>query len=135
MILTKCGYRCDLCLAYKENIEKKDQREILSDGWYKYFGFRIQPEDIVCEGCVSSENPKLIDDNCPIRPCVVAKDIDNCAHCEEYICEKLLTRIVDYKEKINFEYDDIPLEEYKNIIEPYESKNRLNRIKEELKIK
>jgi len=41
-IITRCGYRCDLCLAYKPNIEAHpENRQILSDGWYKYFGFRI----------------------------------------------------------------------------------------------
>jgi hypothetical protein len=39
-ILTRCGYRCDLCLAYKPNVLKNlENQKILSDGWYKYFGF------------------------------------------------------------------------------------------------
>lgn len=133
-ILTKCGYRCDLCLAYKENIEKEDNRKILSDGWYKYFGFRIEPEDIMCEGCVSCDNPKLIDNNCPVRPCVISKGLENCAYCTEYICDKLLERIVDYDEKINFDHHNIPTEDYENIVKPYESKKRLNEIRRKMKI-
>ncbi len=132
MILSKCGYRCDLCLAYKGNIEKEDKRQILSDGWFKYFGFRIEPEDIMCEGCVSCDNPKLIDNNCPVRPCVISKDIKNCAYCGEYICEKLLLRIVDYDEKINFDHSDIPDEDYENIVKPYESKKRLEEIRKRI---
>lgn len=45
-ILTKCGYRCDLCLAYKENVDKHDQRDILSDGWFEIYGFRIEPQNL-----------------------------------------------------------------------------------------
>jgi len=135
MILTKCGYRCDLCLAYKENIEREDNRKILSEGWFKYFGIEMKPEDIMCEGCVSCDNPKLIDNSCPVRPCVISKGIDNCAHCNDYICDKLMKRIVDYDEKINFDHDNIPFADYKNIVEPYESKKRLDRIREKLKMK
>ena len=35
-ILSRCGFRCDLCLAYKKDIGKNDQGQILSDGWFKY---------------------------------------------------------------------------------------------------
>ena len=39
--LTRCGYRCNLCLAYRPNIdEHPENRQKLSDGWHKYFGFR-----------------------------------------------------------------------------------------------
>lgn len=30
-IITKCGYRCDLCLAYTPNVEANDRRQLLSD--------------------------------------------------------------------------------------------------------
>ena len=50
-ILSRCGYRCDLCLAYLPNVEANESnRQILSDGWHSYFGFRIKPEETVCDG-------------------------------------------------------------------------------------
>jgi len=45
-ILARCGYRCDLCLAHKDNIEQNDQREFLSDTWHKIYGFRIPAKEI-----------------------------------------------------------------------------------------
>ena len=46
-ILTCCEYRCDLCLAYRSNVETNpSNRHILSDGWFKYFGFRIEPKKL-----------------------------------------------------------------------------------------
>jgi hypothetical protein len=128
-IITKCGYRCDLCLAYKPNVEKKDQRQILSDGWYNIFGFRVEPEDIICDGCVSCENPKLIDTECPVRPCAIEKKVDNCAYCDEYICEKLKQRIVnriDLEKKLNRK---LIQSEYDLFVKPYESKKRLDEIR------
>ena len=132
-IITKCGYRCDLCLAYKPNVEKKDQRSLLSDNWFNLYGFRIEPNDIVCEGCVSGENPLLIDKNCPVRPCVVLKGIDNCAYCDEYICNKLKQRIVSrdsIEDKLNKKLSD---KEYELFVKPYESKVRLDKIRESQK--
>ena len=129
-ILTRCGYRCDLCLAYKPNIDSNpSNREILSDGWYKYFGFRLLPEEIYCDGCMT-DDPKLIDKNCPVRPCVISKGLDNCSQCDDYICDKLTQRIViyeDIKGKVNAE---IPEEDYLCFIRPYENKRRLDDLRE-----
>ena len=45
-ILMRCGYRCDLCLAYEPNVARNpSNREKLSDGWHKYFGFRLTPAE------------------------------------------------------------------------------------------
>ena len=47
-ILTRCGYRCDLCLAYRPNVAKNpSNQQKLSDGWFKYFGFRLPPSEII----------------------------------------------------------------------------------------
>jgi len=131
-VLAKCGYRCDLCLAYKPNVEKEDRREELSDGWHRLFGFRIPPEKIVCEGCVSSENPQLIDDGCPVRPCVVARGFENCAHCDEFVCEKHKKRGVRrefLEEDLGKKIDD---RDYERFVKPYESEDRLHKIRESL---
>jgi hypothetical protein len=80
-VLTRCGYRCDLCLAYRPNVEAHpENRQILSDGWHTYFGFRIPADQICCDGCMS-EDPKLIDTACPVRPCVLERGLASCATC------------------------------------------------------
>jgi hypothetical protein len=128
-MLTRCGYRCDLCLAFKPNVEKNPaNRKKLSDGWRKYFGFRISEEKICCEGCLA-ENPMLIDAKCPVRPCVLQKGLDNCAQCGRYICGKLRQRIVrieDIRKKTGAE---IPDEEYRSFIRPYENYLRLEELR------
>ena len=53
-MLTRCGYRCDLCLAYAPNVSAHpENQQILSDGWFQYFGFRLPPEQIYCDGCLA----------------------------------------------------------------------------------
>ena len=99
-LLTRSGYRCDLCLAYKENIENEDQREVVSDGWEKCFGFRIPANQIYCEGCLSEGNPKLIYTECPVRACVIELGLNNCSECDEYPCEKFKQREVTHEKII-----------------------------------
>ncbi len=124
-ILTRCGYRCDLCLAYRPNVEQNpSNQQKLSDGWYKYFGFRIPPEKILCEGCMA-ENPRLIDQTCPVRPCVMVKGLENCASCDEFICAKLTERLVVFEEIRDRLQLEIPVEERTCFILPYENKARL----------
>jgi len=135
-IVTRCGYRCNLCLAYKENIKDKSVQQKVSDGWFKYYGFRIPAEEIYCDGCLSQgEGAKLIDPNCPVRACVIEKKIENCAHCEKYICEVLKSRIVNYNSIAERIKEPIPKEDYENFIKPYESRKVLNNIRRKLKLK
>ena len=125
-VLTRCGYRCDLCLAYRPNIEKDpSKQQKLSDGWYKFFGFRIEPENIICDGCME-DHPKLIDQSCPVRPCVIAMGLDNCAECDQYVCEKLKVRIVLYEEVRQRYGKEISEGDHLRFIKPYENKRRLD---------
>lgn len=125
-ILTRCGYRCDLCLAYKPNVAQNPSNpKKLSDGWFKYFGFRLPAEAICCDGCMA-DNPKLIDTSCRVRPCVIESGLDNCSQCEQYVCEKLAQRLVvleEVKARISAE---IPQDDYVCFIKPYENKLRLD---------
>jgi hypothetical protein len=124
-IISRCGFRCDLCMAYKPNLLKNPgSAQILSDGWFKYFGFRVQPEHIHCEGCLNLEFIPL-DSDCPVRPCVSEKKYSTCAECGEFICGKLESRIVD-RSAIQKELGIvIPEEDYQRFILPYENKDRL----------
>jgi hypothetical protein len=128
-ILTRCGNRCDLCLAYRPNIQDNpSNRQKLSNGFYKYYGFRLPPEQICCDGCMAADSG-LIDKNCPVRPCVIERGLDNCSQCELYVCEKYTQRLVTYeqvKQRINAE---IPQDDYICFIRPYENKQRLDAIR------
>jgi len=47
-----------------------------------------------------AENPHLIDQGCPVRPCVIEQGLENCAQCEDYDgCEQLAQRLVTYEWK------------------------------------
>jgi hypothetical protein len=126
--LSLCGMRCDLCLAYTPNLEANPENaQRISDGWEKYFGFRIPPEEIHCDGCTTAGNPTL-DSGCAVRPCVIEHGLENCAGCEDYVCEKLQGILVDFDGKQKEYGQPIPEEDRRLFIFPYENKDRLEAI-------
>jgi len=129
-ILTRCGYRCDLCLAYRPNVEANpSNQQVLSDDWHTYFGFRIPPEQIICNGCLA-ENPHLIDQSCPVRPCAIERGVANCAQCDSYDgCDKLAGRLVVYDEIASRVGVPIPDDDHARFIAPYENKARLEALR------
>lgn len=128
-ILSRCGYRCDLCMAYRPNVvANPSNQQILSDGWHKYFGFRIPAEKIVCDGCMA-DNPQLIDSECLVRPCVIDRALQNCAECADYGCEKLAKRLVIYEDIADRFEGAIAEEDRAGFIAPYENKIRLEALR------
>lgn len=129
-IISLCGMRCDLCLAYRPNVETHpENQQLLSDGWYTYFGFRIPPEEITCDGCFPNENETL-DKTCQVRPCVIERNVSNCADCEDYICKKLKAILVDF-ETMQSKFDQpIPEADRHRFIFPYENKQRLEELRQ-----
>ena len=128
-ILAYCGYRCDLCPAYEKNPAFDVDKAQISSKWFQYFGFRIPPEEIDCVGC--KNDGKHADSECPVRPCAIEKNVENCAYCENFGCESLVSRM-DFIENYVKDIENIPEDDYKLFIAPYLGKKRLLVIKEKL---
>ena len=126
--LSMCGYRCDLCSAYVKNINNNDERKRLSEIWTKYYGLNISAEEIYCDGCrCSKDNAKRIDEDCPVRVCVLERQIEHCGYCNNYPCETFEQRqglsCVEAKNKLNENFNQ---EEYDRFLLSYDNKNRLD---------
>jgi hypothetical protein len=130
-IVTRCGYRCDLCPAFRDNVTGPEHQQWVSDGWHKYYGFRIPPDQIRCDGCWAEDStyPNRIDTDCPVRPCVIEKGLGSCARCSEYICEKLRQRLVDGEEILGRVAQPVPPEELDAFVRAYDNKRRLEQIR------
>ena len=131
--LSMCGYRCDICKAFAPNINENDQRKTLSAMWNKYFDFYIPPEEIYCDGCRSSETcSRRLDSGCPVRSCVLKKDMNSCGDCPEYPCDIFMQREgLSYTDAAKKLEDKFNTEEYNEYILAYDNKTRLDRYVEE----
>jgi hypothetical protein len=97
-IIAYCGINCSECLAYlatqKGNLE---EIETVAKEW-STSALSFKSEDIYCDGCNQEGRIFTWCSECPIKICCQEKGLKNCAHCEDYFCDKL---------KITF--DKVPL--------------------------
>jgi len=86
-----CGLLCDECGAFiATSNNSNEQRARVAELWSQQYDQEIKPEDINCDGC-RSDSDRLFSHCkvCEIRKCGKEKAVKNCAHCDEYACEKL----------------------------------------------
>jgi hypothetical protein len=129
--LSLCCFRCDLCLAWRPNVEHEDRRRELSDAWHEYFGFRIPPEEIVCDGCTRDPGAKTLDSGCPVRPCVLGRGLENCSACGDYPCDRIRERLIVFEELTAGR--QVPAGDRELFIRPYENRVRIEELRDEKK--
>jgi hypothetical protein len=91
-IIAYCGIVCTDCPAYTAT--QADDRAALEEvaaQWREQFNApEITAESIVCDGCLASDGRlNGYCATCEIRACGVERSVVNCAHCSDYVCEKL----------------------------------------------
>jgi hypothetical protein len=91
-IVGYCGIVCSDCPVFivtqkNDNAGRKRVAEMLTEQYKE----ESKPEDINCDGCIS-DSQRIYEwcNLCEIRKCAREKSVENCTHCSEYQCEKLL---------------------------------------------
>ncbi len=90
-MLAMCGLDCAACPAFiAHQTDDQALRTKTAAEWSKQFNVAFKPEDIDCVGCLKTAGPHIGHcADCEIRKCGLAKNVDNCALCAGYPCEKL----------------------------------------------
>jgi hypothetical protein len=95
-MIAYCGLACDTCPIHlatleKDIVKKTQMRKDISEQLAKIYGTTPKPEIITdCDGC-KMINERLFTGciDCGIRKCANMKDLENCAYCSDFTCEKL----------------------------------------------
>lgn len=90
-LLSHCGLLCSECGAYLATRSDDDaKRAEVAQEWSRMYHAELSPSDINCDGCVS-DGPRLFHHAtvCEIRKCALGRGVANCAHCDDYACERL----------------------------------------------
>ena len=125
-IITRCGFRCDLCPAYRENVERDDRRESMSKGFKTFYGVNISPDELFCDGCLDeSPGARRIDSSCKVRPCVISQGFENCAQCGKKSCAKLKSCLVDLADIEKKTGGKLSAKDYNDCVKPFENKKLL----------
>lgn len=90
-MISVCGLLCSECGAFIATKNDDDEKRMeVAQLWYKEFKVDIKPEEINCTGCLSDSEPLFKHCKvCEVRKCGKEKNIENCAYCDQYACEKL----------------------------------------------
>jgi len=90
-MIAYCGLVCSECDAYKATqAEDMDALERMAKEASEQLGEEMTIADAMCDGCTATTGRQIgYCHECEIRRCAVQKHIENCAHCEDYACEKI----------------------------------------------
>jgi len=89
-MIAYCGLNCSKCdtyLATQQDSARK--REETAQKWSKMYRAEIVAGQINCDGCKTDGTKFFHCNNCEIRKCGISKGVDNCAACDDYICDTL----------------------------------------------
>jgi hypothetical protein len=89
-MIAYCGIVCSDCPAYVAT-QSGDTEELkrVAEEWSGE-DMQLSPYDLVCDGCLLGHaRYALFCSSCETRSCAIAREVENCAHCEEYACDKL----------------------------------------------
>jgi len=89
-MVAACGLICTECPAYIATQEDDDQKRAkVAEDWSKW-GEKLELKDVNCDGCVETGKRLFrFCTTCGVRKCVLDRDMENCAHCDDYPCQKL----------------------------------------------
>lgn len=141
-IYAKCGFTCSSCAAYKDNVKTKKQRQRGSEAWKRFYGFKLKPENMYCDGCQvpdEKNKSKLLKymRACSIRVCAFKNKIKTCAHCSQY--HQCMYNLVIFYSGVNRKSVEkhvgtpISDRDYHDFVEPFENRTHLKKIRASLK--
>lgn len=89
-MIAYCGLACTECPAYVAT-QANDMAALakLAESWSKEFNASLKAEDCLCDGCLGTGRQIGHCSQCEIRACAVGRGAANCAHCDDFGCEKL----------------------------------------------
>ena len=96
MNIAYCGLVCDTCQIHLAIFEQdkalqQKMRSEIAQQCNKLYGTTLQAGDINdCDGC-RADSGRLFSGclNCGIRKCAMVRSIENCAFCNDYVCDIL----------------------------------------------
>jgi hypothetical protein len=95
-MIAYCGLSCEGCPIHLATLEQDISRQLemrisITRLLAESYCMNLGPEDINdCDGC-RADTGRLFSGclNCEIRKCAGQRNLDSCAFCGEYICDKL----------------------------------------------
>ena len=91
-IVAYCGLVCSECPAYTatQANDRAALEQVAAQWREQYNAPDITVEGVICDGCLGTDGRHCAHCfECNIRACGMERGVENCAHCDDYACEKL----------------------------------------------
>jgi len=89
-MIAYCGIVCTECPAYiATQNDDVEGRQKVAEMWSQQFNAPVTADDCICDGCLATTRLGAHCRVCEIRACGMERAVVNCAHCDDYGCEKL----------------------------------------------
>jgi len=83
-----CGIDCGACPALIATVNNDlVAKEKVANEWSSE-EFHLSPKDVNCLGC-RSDTLISFAKACPTRLCAMEREVEYCAFCKDYVCDKL----------------------------------------------
>jgi len=85
-MIAYCGIDCAECPIYiaTQNNDDKSRKETAEK-------YELKLEDCYCDGCgTGGKRLATFCNKCEVRLCASKKELENCAHCDDYPCQTLI---------------------------------------------
>lgn len=94
--LAYCGLSCATCAVHlatgeSDEVVRERMRESISEECRSNYGLNLHASDIGdCDGC-RADDTRIFKGclDCEIRKCARKRQLESCAFCPDYVCEKL----------------------------------------------
>ncbi|WP_457573681.1 DUF3795 domain-containing protein [Desulfolithobacter sp.] len=94
-MIAYCGLDCSRCETYRATRDDDEKRRAeIAAKWSVRYRCELTADDINCTGCKGEGIKFSFCGQCPVRACCRDRELDHCARCPDYICEKL-QRFID----------------------------------------
>lgn len=122
-----CGFNCNACPAYTENLCTRADQERAAQAWSSYFGVTVPVEMARCRGCRSEDREgwDYPDHLCELRQCVLDRGLESCAECPEFPCPQWSRRCGRLEAVLAHWKPFLTQEEFEQFLEPYDARANL----------
>jgi hypothetical protein len=89
-IIAFCGILCSDCPAFKATLAGDEEALAKQAAEWSSDEYPLEADDLLCDGCIYEDKrtAKFCLD-CDVRQCALERGVENCAHCDDFPCEKL----------------------------------------------
>jgi hypothetical protein len=90
-MIAYCGEVCTTCSAYvATRNEDWAALQRVADEWNAQQTTSFTAEDCLCDGCIGDGRRIGYCRTCEVRACAIERGLENCAHCPDYYCAKVV---------------------------------------------